>query len=103
MYVIWTSSEGGSQHKCSFNIGSVQSFEQKLEDAQEALGIGPHDSVPVTYVSEMVWYQELLRYAPILLIPGSLIYFGRRMQSGFGVREPRGKGGCGLFNISKIV
>ena len=100
----WTPSEGGSQHdKCYFNIGSVESFEQKLEDAQEALSIGPHDSVPVTYVSKMVWYQELLRYAPILLIPRSLIYFGRRIQSGFGVREPRGKGGCGLFNINKIV
>jgi len=73
-----------------------------LEDAQEALGIGPHDYVFVTYVSEMVWYQELLRYAPILLILGSLIYFGRRMQSGFGVSGPRGKGGHRLINIRKI-
>lgn len=101
LHVRRTSSGGGSQHKYSFNIGSVESFEQKLEDAQEALGIDPHDYVPVTYVSEMVWYQELLRFAPTLLILGSLIYFGRRMQSGLGVGGPGGKGGRGLFNIGK--
>lgn len=101
IHVRRTSSGGGNQHKYSFNIGSVESFEQKLEDAQEALGIDPHDYVPVTYVSEMVWYQELLRFAPTLLILGSLIYFGRRMQSGLGVGGPGGKGGRGLFNIGK--
>ena len=52
IHVRRTSSEGGSQHKYSFNIDNVEPFEQKLEDAEEALGIGPHDYVPVTYVSE---------------------------------------------------
>ena len=72
-----------------------------MEDAQETLGIDPHDYVPVTYVSEMVWYQELLRFAPTLLILGSLIYFGQRMQSGLGIGGPGGEGGRGLFNIGK--
>ncbi|CAL5430499.1 unnamed protein product [Camellia sinensis] len=49
-----------SQYKYYFNIGSVESFEEKLEEAQEALGIDSHDYVPVTYTSEMVWYQELV-------------------------------------------
>ncbi|PKI43933.1 hypothetical protein CRG98_035767 [Punica granatum] len=44
----------GGQYKCYFNIGSVESFEERLLEAQEALGIDPHDNVPVTYNSKMV-------------------------------------------------
>ncbi|XP_062084991.1 ATP-dependent zinc metalloprotease FTSH 10, mitochondrial-like [Humulus lupulus] len=89
------------QYKYYFNIGSVESFEEKLEEAQEALGIDTHDFVPVTYVSEMVWYQELLRFAPTLLLLGSLLYMGRRMQGGLGVGGGGGKGARGIFNIGK--
>lgn len=89
------------QYKYYFNIGSVESFEEKLEEAQETLGIDPHDFVPVTYVSEMVWYQELMRFAPTLLLLGSLLYMGRRMQGGLGVGGSGGKGGRGIFNIGK--
>ncbi|XP_042476075.1 ATP-dependent zinc metalloprotease FTSH 8, mitochondrial-like [Macadamia integrifolia] len=89
-----------TQYKYYFNIGSVESFEEKLEEAQEALGIDPHDFVPVTYVSEMVWYQELMRFAPTVLLLGSLLYMGRRMQGGFGVGGSGGKG-RGIFNIGK--
>ena len=72
-----------------------------MEDAQEALGTGPHDDALVTLCFIMVWYQELLRFAPTLLMLGSLIYFGRRMQSGLGIVGPGGKGGHGIFNIGK--
>lgn len=92
----------GGQYKYYFNIGSVESFEEKLEEAQEALGVNSHDYVPVTYVSEMIWYQELLRFAPTLLLLGTLIYGARRMQGGLGgVGGPGGKGGRGIFNIGK--
>uniref|UniRef100_A0A5B6ZQQ7 AAA+ ATPase domain-containing protein n=1 Tax=Davidia involucrata TaxID=16924 RepID=A0A5B6ZQQ7_DAVIN len=90
-----------SQYKYYFNIGSVESFEEKLEEAQEALGIDPHDYVPVTYISEMVWYQELMRFAPTLLLLGTLLYMGRRMQGGLGVGGTGGRGGRGIFNIGK--
>ncbi|KAG2260648.1 hypothetical protein Bca4012_008654 [Brassica carinata] len=92
----------GGQYKYYFNIGSVESFEEKLEEAQEALGVDSHDFVPVTYVSEMIWYQELLRFAPTLLLLGTLVYGARRMQGGLGsVGGPGGKGGRGIFNIGK--
>ncbi|PSS14233.1 ATP-dependent zinc metalloprotease FTSH 10 like, partial [Actinidia chinensis var. chinensis] len=81
-----------SQYKYYFNIGSIESFEEKLEEAQEALGIDPPDYVPVTYASEMVWYQELMRFAPTLLLLGTLWYMGRRMQGGLGVGGGGGKG-----------
>ncbi|KAK9168405.1 hypothetical protein Syun_000545 [Stephania yunnanensis] len=89
------------QYKYYFNIGSVESFEEKLEEAQEALGIDPHDYVPVTYVSEMVWYQELMRFLPTALILGFLLYTGRRMQGGFGLGGGAGRGRGGIFNIGK--
>ncbi|XP_010542637.1 PREDICTED: ATP-dependent zinc metalloprotease FTSH 10, mitochondrial-like [Tarenaya hassleriana] len=96
------SSKGHSgQYKFYFNIGSVESFEEKLEEAQEALGIDPHDYVPVKYVSEMVWYQELMRFAPTFLILASLMYAGRRMQGGVGLGGTGGKGGRGIFSIGK--
>ncbi|KAK6935832.1 AAA ATPase, AAA+ lid domain [Dillenia turbinata] len=91
----------GSQYKYYFNIGSVESFEEKLEEAQEALGIDSHDHVPVTYVSEMVWYQELMRFAPTLLLLGTLMYMGRKMQGGLGVGSGGGRGGRGIFSIGK--
>ncbi|KAG6629190.1 hypothetical protein CIPAW_14G067300 [Carya illinoinensis] len=91
----------GGQYKYYFNIGSVESFEEKLEEAQEALGIDPHDYLPVMYMSEMVWYQELMRFAPTILLLGSLLFMGRRMQGGLGVGGNGGKGARGIFNIGK--
>ncbi|KAK6244905.1 hypothetical protein QUC31_011314 [Theobroma cacao] len=90
-----------SQYKYYFNIGSVESFEEKLEEAQEALGIDPHDHVPVTYVSEVNWFQELMRLAPTALLLGALWFMGRRMQSGLGVGGSGGRGGRGIFNMGK--
>ncbi|XP_010469994.1 PREDICTED: ATP-dependent zinc metalloprotease FTSH 3, mitochondrial-like [Camelina sativa] len=93
----------GGQYKYYFNIGSVDSFEEKLEEAQEALGVDPHEYVPVTYVSEMVWYQEIMRFAPTLLLLGTLFYGARRMQGGLGVGGTGGKNGRGIFNIGKAT
>ena len=90
-----------SHYKYYFNIGNVDSFEEKLEEAQGALGIDPHNYVPVIYASEMNWYQELMRLAPTALLLGSLFYMGRRMQGGLGVGGPGGKGTRGIFNIGK--
>ena len=42
----------GSASYLTFNIGSVDSFERNLEKAQEELGVGPANQIPVIYVSE---------------------------------------------------
>ncbi|CAL9194127.1 ATP-dependent zinc metalloprotease FTSH 8, mitochondrial-like [Musa acuminata AAA Group] len=88
-----------SQFKYYFNIGSIESFEEKLEEAQEALGIDPHEYVPVRYVSEVNWFQELLRYAPTAFLVGLIYFMGRRIQGGIGGGV--GKGNRGIFNIGK--
>ncbi|CAN1231276.1 ATP-dependent zinc metalloprotease FTSH 10, mitochondrial [Linum grandiflorum] len=89
----------GGQYKYFFNIGSLEAFEEKLEEAQEALGTDPHDFIPVTYASEVAWFQEIMRFAPTLLLLGTILYMGRRMQGGIGgLGGGGGKGGRGIFN-----
>ncbi|WOL04776.1 ATP-dependent zinc metalloprotease FTSH 8, mitochondrial-like [Canna indica] len=95
------SRDAPSRYKYYFNIGSLESFEEKLEEAQEALGIDPHNYVPVTYASEIIWYQELLKLAPTALFVGFLYFMGKRLQGGVGVGGGSGKGGRGLFNMGK--
>ncbi|KAL2481556.1 ATP-dependent zinc metalloprotease FTSH 10 [Abeliophyllum distichum] len=90
-----------SHYKFYFTIGSIESFEEKLEEAQEALGIDPHDYVPVTYASETNWFQEFMKFGPTILLLGTLIFMGRQMQTGLGVGGPGGKGARGIFNIGK--
>jgi AFG3 family protein len=95
------SRQGPGRYKFYFNIGSVESFEEKLEEAQEANGIDPHDYIPVTYTSEVNWLQEVVRFAPTAFLVGLLYFMGRRMQSGFNIGGGTGKGRGGIFNIGK--
>ncbi|PUZ65672.1 hypothetical protein GQ55_3G243500 [Panicum hallii var. hallii] len=92
-----------SRCKYYFNIGSVDSFEEKLEEAQESMGIDPHDFVPVTYVSEVNWFQEVMRFAPTAFLVGLIYLMGKRMQSGFNIGGGPGKGRGGIFNIGKAT
>ncbi|KAF8719562.1 hypothetical protein HU200_024297 [Digitaria exilis] len=92
-----------SRCKYYFNIGSVDSFEEKLEEAQEAMGIDPHDFVPVTYVAEVNWFQEVMRFAPTAFLVGLIYFMGKRMQSGFNIGGGPGKGRGGIFNIGKAT
>ncbi|KAK3165936.1 hypothetical protein QOZ80_1AG0039530 [Eleusine coracana subsp. coracana] len=92
--------ETPSKYKYHFNIGSVDSFEEKLEEAQKALGRDPHDYVPVTYTSEVNWFKALMSYAPTALLVGSIYFTGRMMRRGINI----GGGGGGvrsIFNIGK--
>ncbi|KAG9159194.1 hypothetical protein Leryth_018176 [Lithospermum erythrorhizon] len=91
----------GGQLKYYFTIGSIESFEEKLEEAQEGLGIDPHNYVPVTYADEMNLFKEIVKFAPTLLLVGFLYFMGKKMQGGLGVGGPGGKGGRGIFNIGK--
>lgn len=90
-----------SQYEYYFNIGSVESFEEKLEEAQKTFQIDPHNYVPVYYVSEVNWFKELMRFAPTALLLGALWFMGKRIQGGIGIDGPGGKGARGIFNIGK--
>ncbi|XP_017775142.1 PREDICTED: AFG3-like protein 2 [Nicrophorus vespilloides] len=77
-----------------FNIGSVDSFERNLENAQIEMSIEPPNFVPVIYKSELE-ASSLSGLLPTILIIGFVLYMMRRSAEMMGGR--RGKRGGGLF------
>jgi AFG3 family protein len=80
-----------------FNIGTVETFERKLEEAQRALGIASKDYIPVVYVNETSWTQEAMRFLPTLLLIGAMAFMMRGVGGGAG----GGGGPGGIFKIGK--
>ena len=60
-----------------FAIGSVESFERKLEEAQRSLGISPRDFIPVMYVNETSWMTELVRFGPTIALVAAYFFISR--------------------------
>lgn len=77
-----------------FSIGSVESFERNLEQAQRELGIPSRERIPVTYANELSTASILLNLAPTLLMVGVLFWLSKRAAGGAG-------GGQGIFGIGK--
>ncbi|KAG1474532.1 hypothetical protein G6F56_000308 [Rhizopus delemar] len=77
-----------------FTIGSPDSFEIKLEQAQNELGIPSNERIPVAYRDEVSIVSVLAHFAPSLLLIGALVYMTRRGPGGVG-----GQGG--IFGIGK--
>lgn len=59
-----------------FNIGSTDTFERNLENAQIELNMGPENYIPVIYKNE-VEGANLLSYIPYIIMWGKqlIIYF----------------------------
>ncbi|KAI8384570.1 peptidase family M41-domain-containing protein [Radiomyces spectabilis] len=76
-----------------FSIGSIESFERKLEEAQNELGIPSNERIPVAYRDEISIFQTALHFAPTLLLIGVLYYITKRGAGG--------AGGQGIFGIGK--
>ncbi|OBT62676.1 hypothetical protein VE03_07537 [Pseudogymnoascus sp. 23342-1-I1] len=80
-----------------FTIGSVQAFEQHLEEAQNQLAIPSRDRIPVSYTKEGSLMDLFISFAPTLLIVGVTIFMIRRMAGGAG----GGGGQSGMFGMGK--
>eukprot|EP00752_Nemacystus_decipiens_P013873 g12318.t1 len=78
-----------------FEIGSVDTFERKLEESQRQMGISPRDFIPVQYVTESSRSQGIIRaltgLLPTLAVIGTLVYLSRGTRGGAG----GGPGGIG--------
>ncbi|XP_059476994.1 AFG3-like protein 2 isoform X2 [Neocloeon triangulifer] len=83
----------GSQGVLWFNIGSVDSFERNLENAQIDMNVEPPNFIPVVYKSELE-AASVTGILPTLLIIGFLFYMMRRSAEMMG---GRGRKGGGLF------
>lgn len=77
--------------KMRFNIGSVESLERKLEQAQEDLGIEPHEYVPVVYSEDAAFSRLLVDWIPTLGFVAVYALLARRMSGG-GPGTTRGSG-----------
>jgi AFG3 family protein len=82
-----------------FNIGSVDVFEKKLEQAQLGLGVAPKDFIPVQYVNEGGVMKWLVDGAPYLFTAATL---AAMMVLAFrGAGGAGGSGGISNFGKSK--
>lgn len=77
-----------------FSIGSVDSFEMKLEAAQYELEIPSDERIPVAYHDETPWGGVIMSLAPTLLFLGGIFWMSRRAGGGAG-------GQSGIFGIGK--
>lgn len=77
------------------SIGSVETFERHLDEAQKELGIPASERIPVTYAEAGQLANLLLAFGPTLLIVGLIYYTMRRGPGGGG-----GAGG-GMFGFGK--
>lgn len=94
---VTTHTSGGST-VAYFTIGSVEIFEQKLNEAQDKLGINIEDRVPVIYSEEGSFAAAAFGLLPTLMFLGFLLYMAR------GVAQKQGGAGgpmSGLFGVGK--
>lgn len=82
---------GSSEAPVYFNIGSVDSFERNLENAQIDMNLDPQNYVPVVYTTEME-VSKIAQALPTLLMIG-FVYMIYRKSMGF-----MGKARGGIFN-----
>jgi len=75
-----------------FSIGSKDSFERHLEEAQQELGIPSSEMIPVSYAGTGMMTQLLFAFGPTLALVGMLIWISRRGPGG---------GGAGVFGMGK--
>jgi AFG3 family protein len=82
-------------------IGSIESFENKLDEAQRALGRDPSQDVPVQYMADSSIARELVSVVPGVLLAAML--FGMMRFAGGGIGGAGGgRGGMGgIFQIGK--
>ncbi|KAJ2890926.1 AAA ATPase afg3, partial [Coemansia aciculifera] len=89
--------DGKGEQSLIFSIGSVESFEKQLLDAQDQLGIPPSQRIPVEYRDEVSVFSTLLHFAPTLLLIGAFVWMSRKAPGAGG-----GAGGTGgIFGIGK--
>lgn len=95
--------QGGDAPKTlTIQLGSPETFEAKLEQAQHDLGIPSVEQIPIQYVEESDFLSDLLPQLPGLLFLVVLFMGLRSMSRGAPGMPGAGPGGRSIFNIGKI-
>lgn len=91
--------ENGNRASHYFVVGSMDTLERQLEDAQIQMRIPAREFIAVQHINSASWVDEALRWATILPIPLLILFMMSKMgpASGGG-----GMGGAGnIFSIRK--
>mmetsp|Transcript_32894 Transcript_32894/g.77163 ORF Transcript_32894/g.77163 Transcript_32894/m.77163 type:complete len:817 (-) Transcript_32894:317-2767(-) len=81
-----------------FSIGSVDQFEERLDAAQKDLGAEASQHVPVRYITATSTFNEVLRWAPTILVIGLMLFAYRNAAGAMG---GMGGGAGQLFSVGK--
>ncbi|CUM64381.1 uncharacterized protein PRCAT00001983001 [Priceomyces carsonii] len=82
-----------------FTIGSVEVFEEEMNQIQDRLGIPVEERLPISYEERGSWMNYLLPILPTVLLIGGLWYMTMRRASAQGGAGAGGPGG--IFKIGK--
>ncbi|CAR24355.1 AAA family ATPase AFG3 [Lachancea thermotolerans CBS 6340] len=83
----------------AFTIGSIDVFEEQLDQIQDKLQIPPDERIPVTYVEKASLLQYLFPFIPTVILLGGLYFITRRASGGVG--GPGGGPMGGMFGVGK--
>lgn len=75
------------------SVGTAETFERHLDEAQDELEIPSSERIPVTYEAGSQIGNYLMAFGPTLLLVGLIMYAQRR--------GPGGGGGGGMFGLNK--
>lgn len=81
----------------AFTIGSVDVFEEQMEQIQDKLKIPQDERIPMTYVDRASIFQYLIPFIPTALLLGGLYFITRRVGGAGGAGGPMG----GMFGVGK--
>lgn len=102
-----STSRSQTQHQIvyRFAIGSIDSFEKKLEEAQKAMGMDSSQDIPVQYTSDSTMASEIMGVVPSLLMMGAAVLLFRYAAGSMGGGGAGGKSGGGgmggMFQVGK--
>ncbi|CAK9802991.1 AFG3-like protein 2 [Anthophora plagiata] len=85
-----------------FNIGSVETFERNLENAQIELNVEPQNYLPVYYKDE-IEMRQVIRFLPQLLMWGVIFYLFRKSVESFGRGRKGGLFGTIMESTAKLI
>jgi cell division protease FtsH len=78
---------GGKVPQYTFNIGSVESFERKLDEAQKEFPV--NEKIPVSYEKRTNWFWGIAGWVlPLVLLFGLWGFLMRRYSAGMGSSGP---------------
>mmetsp|Transcript_7855 Transcript_7855/g.13510 ORF Transcript_7855/g.13510 Transcript_7855/m.13510 type:complete len:862 (-) Transcript_7855:907-3492(-) len=93
-------------YKYHFAVGSIDSFERKMDEAQKDLGLPPDAYVPVKYVHEVSLVSVMVDVLPTLLLLGGAFWLVNRQMKqmgggmgGMGKAGGKAGGKGGFFNM----